>query len=136
MCFTVGQLDDEDGDVSSYREFSLMAIANRSLDMSRSLTERCSKFADLQLVDDCGVLSPSEAVVSTNQHSPNTAGHDETITVGVTLLFWSLLTALQMNQSFLQARLSVNELCHHAIAVASVNCINAPHTDTCTCMLM
>jgi len=49
---------------------SLTAAANRSLDMSRSLTEKCARLADLQLVDDSSSLLPLGSA-DYNLQSPN-----------------------------------------------------------------
>ena len=58
----------EDNVEDDFCELSLTAVANKSIDMSRSLTEKCVQFADLQLGDD--VDSSSSDSVSSRPLSP------------------------------------------------------------------
>jgi hypothetical protein len=53
------------------RELLLTAAANRSLDLSRSLTEKCAQLADLQLIDSNSSSNCSSYLVSEKYSLPS-----------------------------------------------------------------
>lgn len=83
-CYFVIQVPDF-GDDDDFCESSLTAVANKSLDMSRSLTEKCVQLADLQLADETGPLLSNSANCSPSSgvgKDQNCQCVNETIMVG------------------------------------------------------